>query len=100
MRTINFAISSVLVTTLFAGCALEDEGQAADDNADQAAQEDPGVPGASDDATVTPVARDARAALEAESRVLSPLTVTPVALSSWYSGSVAPGVTQHWVWNN
>jgi len=84
MKIINLVMPSVLVSTLFAGCVMPSENDPVTDDNDPASTD--GV-------------LDGRAAAEAEAQALG-ISDLPLNLTSWYSGSVAPGGTQHWYWNN
>lgn len=96
MKITNLALLPALVTTLLAGCVMDPEDGLGDEgDADQASPVDPGAPASED------VALDARAAAAAEAELLGKLDLAPtIQLATWYTGSIAPGGTQHWYWNN
>jgi hypothetical protein len=85
----NLAISAVLTTGLWAGCAIEPGADAGEPSYDGEALGDP-----------APLL-DGRAAAAAEAKVLGIGAPGPLALTSqWYSGALAPGASQSWTWNN
>ena len=100
MKTIEFTLLSLLGVSLFAGCALQpDDERDAPDVA--ATQEITGSPVTAEDLMLAAGALDGRAAAAAEAKAAGASVITPAsAVSSWFSGSVAPGATQHWFWNN
>lgn len=72
-----------------------------DDDAVQTSQAITQVPTAAKDAASATNVLDGRAAAAAEATTLGARAVVPLGLdSTWFSGSVASGATQHWVWNN
>ncbi|HVG58198.1 MAG TPA: hypothetical protein VNA24_06560 [Hyalangium sp.] len=89
MNRINLAALAVFGTMVLTGCGV-----------------DPGeVPGdetlVEESSQTLPEALDGRAAAATEG--VRGMAITPGLMgltSSWYSGSVAPGATQHWYWNN
>lgn len=107
MKIFSLVMSPVLMTTLLAGCMMEPgeepvgkEDQIAGVDAARTQGSELGVRAAA--AEVAPaVALDGRAAVAAEAKALGAInTVSPSLTSTWYSGSMAPGATQHWFWNN
>jgi len=100
MRTIDLALLPVLGMTLLAGCALQPDDQT-DEPAVAAAREITGAPVTAEDLMLAAGALDGRAAAAAEAKAAGASVIMPPgAVSSWFSGSVAPGATQHWFWNN
>lgn len=107
MKIISLVMSPVLMTTLLAGCMMEPGEELiekaapiAGADAAQTKESEPSAPAAVD---IAPAAEalDGRAAVAAEAKALGAInTASPSLTSSWYSGSVAPGATQHWFWNN
>lgn len=87
MKIMNLSMPSFLVASLLTGCVMQ--------TGDEQVEDDAGPAAVADDAVL-----DGRAAVAAETKDLSALTSQTMGLTSWYSGAVAPGVTQHWVWNN
>jgi hypothetical protein len=102
MRMMYFAMPAALVTTLFAGCVADVDGDLGDEaNADPSSLSDSAAPTGPDAAASVIAPLDGRAAADAEGKFRSLLGILPLGLTSqWYSGTVAPGVTQHWYWNN
>ena len=100
MKIMNIAMPSVLAMSLLGGCVMQpEEGQVDEADAEQTAQADVSDPAASDPAALArPL--DGRAAAAAEAKVLGLDTTVPTSLAAWYSGSLAPGATQSWTWNN
>lgn len=100
MRTIHLALVSMLGTSLFAGCALQPDD--AGDPPDVAATQDlAGAPVTADDLMLATHPLDGRAAAAPEDKAAGASVIRPAtAISSWFSGTVAPGATQHWFWNN
>jgi hypothetical protein len=91
MKIINLAMPSLLAS-LFAGCATQaGEDQVADGDTDETT--------ASDDPSAADRAIDGRAAAALEAKLVGKDLVT-VGLASWYTGSIAPGATEHHYWNN
>ncbi len=88
----NVSVAMVFGSMLVAGCAIDaaDAQPAGDDGSDEAA------------ALQAPAADqvlDARKAAASDAVMRG--MITPKGLdSSWYSGTVAAGATQHWTWNN
>jgi hypothetical protein len=89
----------LLVTSLLSACIID---------ADQEAQEEPPAPTALPEASepvaadlaLLPAALDGRAAAAEEARK-SGAPIAALGLdSSWFSGTIAPGATKGWVWNN
>lgn len=102
MTSSKFSMIPVL-GTLLAGCALQPgDSQGDEASAEQTAQAVMSAPAAAaEDFVLEPPARDGRVAAAAEAKVLgAPAIVAPSLVSSWFSGSVAPGGAQHWFWNN
>ncbi|OJT26085.1 hypothetical protein BO221_09680 [Archangium sp. Cb G35] len=101
MKTTNLAALAVLGALSLTGCGVDAGDLPADDNnAEQTSQV---LPGTSEDTAQEAElpALDGRAAAAEEG--VRGMAVTPGLMgltSSWYSGSVAPGATQHWYWNN
>lgn len=94
MRIISLAMPSLLVTTLLVGCVLSPEEETIGEDS-----EDQLLP--SEEAALTANALDGRAAAAAEAKTLGILPSSTLSLtSSWYSGSIDPGATKHWYWNN
>jgi hypothetical protein len=89
MKIMNLSMPSLLAMSLLGGCVMQPGDEQSDLDVDQAAQA-----GAGEEVL------DARAVVAAETKDLSALTSQVMGLTTWYSGAVAPGVTQHWVWNN
>lgn len=108
MTIIRLALSPVLMTGLLAGCMSEpgeelvgQEAPIASAEKGQSAGVELGVRHAAAEVALAAGALDGRAAVAAEAKAQGTLTtVSPSLTSSWYSGSVAPGATQHWYWNN
>ena len=96
MNTVNLALTPVVSILWLAGCALQPQDDPVDDGGlDQTPQAIAGAPSASEHAL------DGRAAVAAEVKALGGHAISPASLvSSWFSGSVAAGATQHWSWNN
>jgi hypothetical protein len=95
MKSFNLAAVAVFGATLLAGCGMEP----GDMPGDESGMLD------SSQALTRPseplVALDGRAAAATEGVRGMPASPGLMTLaSSWYSGSVAPGATQHWYWNN
>jgi hypothetical protein len=85
MKSIKLATLAVCGTMLLTGCGM-DPGEVP---TDESRMEEPSQA----------VALDGRAAAAAEG--VREMSVSAMGLtSSWYSGSVAPGATQYWYWNN
>jgi hypothetical protein len=101
MRNINLVLLPVLGVTSLAGCAMQpDDPQADEASVAEASQPVLGAPAGTAPA-LAGRALDGRAAAAAEPKVLGASAINPLAaVSSWSSGSVAPGGTQHWFWNN
>ncbi|WP_224369842.1 hypothetical protein [Hyalangium versicolor] len=102
MKSINLVALAVFGTMVLTGCGGE-LGEMQDDasTSDAPAQEFTSPFGDTTQDSVPSVALDGRAAAAAEG--VREMAVTPGAMalaSSWYSGSVAAGATQHWYWNN
>lgn len=89
MKIMNLSMPSVLAMSLLAGCVMQPGDEPGEGGADPALQAGP------EDGAL-----DARAAVAAETKDMSALTSTTMSLATWYSNPVAPGATQHWVWNN
>jgi hypothetical protein len=108
MKIMNLAMPSALVTTLLAGCVMEpgDEQVDAVDavDADQLSpadmSESAGAEPAGAEAAALARPLDARAAAAAEAQSLVTGSSTPASLATFFTGSMAAGATQHWVWNN
>ncbi|PTL84780.1 hypothetical protein [Vitiosangium sp. GDMCC 1.1324] len=84
MKIIKLAALAAFGTTLLTGCGVE-PGEVQADSKDEA----------------LPAALDGRAAAAVEG--VRGMALSPGLMgltSSWYSGSVSPGATQHWYWNN
>jgi hypothetical protein len=98
MRSINLAALAVFGTTLLAGCGV-DPGD--DSSVEQPSQAIATPSEYTSKASGLPVALDGRAAAARDGVKDMALGVSAMSLaSSWYSGSVAPGASQHWYWNN
>ncbi|ADO71407.1 hypothetical protein [Stigmatella aurantiaca] len=102
MKSINLVALAVFGTTALTGCGVE-QGEVQDDasSLEAPAQEftSPFEDASKD--SVPSVALDGRAAAAAEG--VRGMAASPGLMglaSSWYSGSVAAGATQHWYWNN
>jgi hypothetical protein len=96
MKNVNLATFGTVMfgAVIFTGCAMEspDADSPADDGADATAQ-------TAQDLTRAAPILDGRSA--AKSDALLKGTITPLGLdSTWFSGTVAVGATQHWTWNN
>jgi hypothetical protein len=118
MTNIKLAALAMFGTTLFAGCGVSpEEGQADEGNAertseslkqaDQAhAQYAPVAVTIDNEAAAKEIelsagpALDGRAAASAEAARASLATAASTLGSSWYTGTVSAGGTQHWIWNN
>jgi hypothetical protein len=100
MKSVHFTIIPVLGATLFAGCAVQAEDSQSEEDG-QSVRSIAEAP-ASSDVAASSVVLDGRAAAAAGTSTLGARTVVASSSldSSWFSGSVAPGATQHWVWNN
>ncbi|SEK24555.1 hypothetical protein SAMN05444354_10185 [Stigmatella aurantiaca] len=102
MKSLHFAALAVFGTAALTGCGVEPgEGQDDASGLDVPAQEftSPFEDTAKD--SVPSVALDGRAAAAAEGVQAMALNPSLRGLvSSWYSGSVPAGATQHWYWNN
>lgn len=85
MKSTTLAALTVLGTTLLTGCGV-DPGEVQVDESTK------------DSAPL--VALDGRAAAAAEGVKGMSLSGGFTTLASWYSGSVAPGASQYWSWNN
>lgn len=97
MKLTTLAMPSLLLTSLLAGCAMDPEETVLDEAAaDEAA---PADPSATPSADAPSAALDGRAAAAAESKARGDLSTLGLA-SSWFSGTIAAGATQHWYWNN
>ncbi len=91
MKTLNLAAFAVVGSMMLGGCGMEGELPADDSGA---------APTQSASASELP-ALDGRAAAATEG--VREMALSPVQLglvSSWYSGTVAAGASQHWYWNN
>jgi hypothetical protein len=87
MKSINFATLAVIGTTVLAGCGVDSGEMPVDES------------NVKDSAPA--VELDGRAAAAAEG--VRGMSLSPGLMglaSSWYSGSVAPGASQNWYWNN
>lgn len=102
MRVINLAMMPVLGTALIAGCAMQAAGDQVDEpDVEETSQAIKSLPGGSEGAALAGHALDGRAAAATEAKLLGTAAIQPLAaVSSWSSGSVAPGGAQHWIWNN
>jgi hypothetical protein len=89
MKITNLSMPAALTMSLLAGCAMQPGDEASELDTDQAAQAGAGGE-----------VLDARVAVAAETKDLSALTSQVMQLTTWYSGAIAAGGTQHWVWNN
>jgi hypothetical protein len=66
-----------------------------------ATQDITGAPVTAENLRLAGNALDGRAAAAAADNVIGASVIRPAtAISSWFSGTVAPGATQHWFWNN
>jgi hypothetical protein len=92
MKSVQLSLSSVLAAALLGGCLAPLDDAQAGASGDPTAAE-PGVPAEPG----APLDGRAAAAAEAAAHGSSLLAA---ATSSWFSGTVAAGATQHWVWNN
>jgi hypothetical protein len=81
MRIISVVISSVLVAMSFIGCVPQSEEDRVDDE-------------------IAAPPLDGRAAVAAEAARSGGSTLVAGIQASWPSGTVAPGATMHWYWNN
>lgn len=101
MRNINLVLLPVLGIASLAGCAMQpDDPQADEASVAEASQPVIGTPAGTAPA-LAGRALDGRTAAAAEAKLLGTSAIHPLAaVSSWSSGSVAPGGTQHWFWNN
>jgi hypothetical protein len=91
MKTFNLAALAVFGTAVLTGCGVEPGEVPADESNLE-------KPSNTSQDSVPLVALDGRAAAAAEG--VRDMAVSMGLVSSWYSGSVAPGATQHWYWNN
>ncbi len=98
MKLTSVVLPSLLATTLLAGCAMDDAESLAEVPADEATPAAEVVAPAEDLAVIGP-ALDGRAAAAAEAKGKGELSTLGL-VSTWYSNSIAPGVTKHWYWNN
>jgi hypothetical protein len=100
MKSFNLVALAVFGTMSLTGCGVDGEMPIDDNGADQPAEAVVSPSETSMDGEIS-AALDGRAAAAAEG--VREMGMTPGLMglvSSWYSGSVAPGVTQHWYWNN
>ncbi len=101
MKIIAVAIPTLLVTTLLSACAIEAEDPIEDLSIEPTESSTP-TPGDAESPAAAPELvselLDGRAAAMEESRKSG--TSILGLVSSWYSGTIAPGATQHWYWNN
>lgn len=101
MKLIHLAVPSLLVTSLLSACAIDaDQELLIDQNAaDPAALPEASEPAAAE-RELLPAALDGRAAAAEEAKK-SGTPISALGLnSSWFSGTIAPGATKGWVWNN
>jgi hypothetical protein len=100
MKKMNLVALAVFGTMSLTGCGVEGDMPLDDGSMEQPAQAIPGISEESSKDSEVLVALDGRAAAAEEG--VRDMAVTPglALVSSWYSGSVAPGATQHWYWNN
>ena len=94
MKITKLSVPSVLAMSLLAGCVTDPGDELGSEDSAMAETTGEAVSQAADEVL------DARSAVAAEHKDLSALTSQPMGLTTWYSGAVAPGATQHWVWNN
>src|SRR5262245_27632028 len=92
MKIINLAMPTALVTTLLAGCVMPAE--------DEQIDEDAADPTLQSDAEELAMPIDGREAARLEGRLQATFGDQTPALTSWYSGTIQPGATGHWYWNN
>lgn len=101
MKSLNVAIPSLLVTSLFAACAVSDE-PIVEELADPTALPAPADPDEPAAAPELGELGDARAAAaEFAAKAAKEGSVGALGLNStWFSGTIAPGASKGWVWNN
>lgn len=96
MRTIHLALFPVVSVLWLGGCALQPgDDPVEDQDQDRASQVTADLPASPERAL------DGRAAVAAGIQAPGAAAISPASLaSSWFSGSIAPGASQNWVWNN
>lgn len=96
MKSIKLAALAVVGTAVITGCGVE-PGEV---QGDESYKEIPSPSSAAPRNEELPPALDGRAAARAGLKEMTTSVNAQALASSWYSGSVAPGATQHWYWNN
>jgi hypothetical protein len=102
MKTLNLAALAMFGTSVLSGCGMDPEDMPAEGSLlEEPAQAITNPAGDMVPESALAEALDGRAAAAAEG--VRGMALTPGLqglVSSWYSGSVAAGATQHWYWNN